>query len=196
MRRAEISFAVAGMLLAASLLSAVSAPRPSSRASTPSSMLARSMPPSPSEQAATAPDGSLEALDQHGRSHVWKGATGHLTLLEFSASWCAPCRWTLPRLEVVARAHPSLRVLAVSVDERRQGRDELVTALDLSLPMLWDEGHRIAEHYAPRAMPTTLLISPDGKVLHTALGSSRDDWDELVRRVEDELRSLRHRGQP
>ena len=200
MRRPEISFAVAGTLLAAwllaaPLLAAGSAAGPSSRASTPSSMLARSM-PSGSVQAATAPDGSLEALDQHGRSHVWKGETGHLTLLEFSASWCAPCRWTLPRLEALARAHPSLRVLAVSVDERRQGRDELVTALDLSLPMLWDEGHRIAEHYAPQAMPATLLISPEGKVLHTALGSSRDDWDDLVRRVENELGSLRHRGQP
>lgn len=195
MRRAEISFAVAGMLLAASMLAAGPAPGRSSRASTPSSLLARPI-PSPAVQAATAPDESLEALDQHGRGHVWKGATGHLTLLEFSASWCAPCRWTLPRLEALARAHPSLRVLAVSVDERRQGRDELVSALDLSLPMLWDERHRIAEHYAPGAMPTTLLISPEGKVLHTALGSSRDDWDELVRRVENELRSLRHRGQP
>jgi thiol-disulfide isomerase/thioredoxin len=194
MRRPEISFAVAGALLAASMLSAGSAPGPSSRASTLSSVLVRSM-PSPSVQAATGPDEPSEALDQLGRSHVWKGASGHLTLLEFSASWCAPCRWTLPRLEALARAHPSLRVLAVSVDERREGRDELVNALDLSLPMLWDDGHRIAEHYAPRAMPATLLLSPEGKVLHTALGSSRDDWDELVRRVEDELQA-RPGGQP
>jgi thiol-disulfide isomerase/thioredoxin len=126
-------------------------------------------------------------FDQHGRSHAWQGSTGQLTLLEFAASWCAPCRTTLPRLEAFARQHPDLRVLAVSVDERREGRDELVTALELGLPMLWDEDHRIAEHYEPQAMPAAFLISPAGKVLHTALGSRIDDWEELVRRVEEEL---------
>lgn len=125
------------------------------------------------------------ALDQYGRSHVWKGPSGRLTVLEFAASWCAPCRTTLPRLEEFARAHPELRVVTVSVDERPQGRDELVTALHLDLPMLWDEEHRIAEHYQPAAMPATFLIAPGGEVLHTALGSRQDDWEELVRRVEE-----------
>ena len=127
------------------------------------------------------------ARDQHGRSHTWLGPTGQLTLLEFAASWCAPCRQTLPRLEAFAREHPDLRVLAVSVDERREGRDELVGTLGLTLPMLWDEGHRIAGHYQPRAMPAAFLISPAGEVLHVAGGSRGDDWEGLVRRVEQEL---------
>jgi cytochrome c biogenesis protein CcmG/thiol:disulfide interchange protein DsbE len=131
------------------------------------------------------------ALDQHGRSHAWKGPSGELTLLDFAASWCAPCAKTLPRLEAFAREHPDLRVVTVSVDERRQGRDDLVASLHLGLPMLWDEGHRIAEHYQPRAMPAAFLISPSGEVLHTALGSGDEEWDELVRRVQEELRRVR-----
>jgi thiol-disulfide isomerase/thioredoxin len=148
-------------------------------------------------RAAAAPSKEpASALDQHGRAHAWQGATGELTLLEFSASWCAPCRWTLPRLQALALQHPDLRVLAVSVDERRQGRDQLVKALSLTLPMLWDEGHRIAEHYAPQAMPATLLISPAGQVLHTALGSGLDDWELLVHRVEEELKRGRVKAAP
>ena len=135
---------------------------------------------------ARAADPSV-ATDQLGRSYVWRGPTGQLTLLEFAASWCVPCRKTLPRLEGFAREHSDLRVLVVSVDERRQGRDELVDSLHLSLPMLWDEDHRIAEHYQPKAMPTAFLISPTGEVLYTALGSRTDDWEKLVRRIEEEL---------
>lgn len=131
------------------------------------------------------------ALDQHGRSHAWKGPTGQLTLLEFAASWCAPCVKTLPRLEAFARQHPDLRILAVSVDERQQGRDDLIASLHLTLPMLWDEGHRIAEHYQPQAMPAAFLIAPSGEVLHTVLGSRNEDWDQLVRLVEEELRRVR-----
>lgn len=134
------------------------------------------------------------ALDQHGRGHAWRGPTGRLTLLEFAASWCAPCRQTLPRLEAFARRHPDLRVLTVSVDERREGRDELVASLGLTLPMLWDEDYRIAEHYRPQAMPSALLISPTGEVLYTALGSRTADWNELVRRVEQQLARERTQG--
>jgi thiol-disulfide isomerase/thioredoxin len=124
---------------------------------------------------------------------LWRGPSGRLTLLEFAASWCVPCRKTLPRLESFARAHPDLRVLTVSVDEQRAGRDQLVASLHLSLPMLWDEHHQIAEHYQPPAMPSAFLVAPDGKVLYTAPGSRTDEWQELVRRVEDELRKVSER---
>jgi thiol-disulfide isomerase/thioredoxin len=123
-------------------------------------------------------------LDQFGRSHRWEGATGQLTLIEFAASWCAPCRRTLPRLEEFARTHPQVRVLVVSVDERREGRDALVDALRLSLPVIWDEEHRIAERFQPEAMPAAVLVSPAGEVLSTARGSRHDDWDRLVRQIE------------
>jgi thiol-disulfide isomerase/thioredoxin len=143
---------------------------------------------------ARAPEPAV-ALDQHGRIHAWLGPTGKLTLLEFAASWCAPCRQTLPRLEAFAREHPGLRVLVISVDERREGRDELVASLGLSLPMVWDENHRIAEHYQPQAMPSAFLISPAGDVLHVARGSRADDWEEVVRRIERELQRERGAGE-
>ena len=141
-------------------------------------------------------DAPAVALDQHGRSHAWKGPSGQLTLLDFAASWCAPCAKTLPRLEAFAHQHPDLRVLTVSVDERRKGRDDLVASLHLDLPMLWDEGHRIAEHYQPEAMPAAFLIAPSGEVLHTALGSGDKEWNELVHRVEDELQRARRDHAP
>jgi thiol-disulfide isomerase/thioredoxin len=123
-------------------------------------------------------------LDQFGHSHRWEGGTGQLTLIEFAASWCAPCRKTLPRLEEFARSHPQVRVLVVSVDERREGRDALVDALHLSLPVIWDEEHRIAERFQPEAMPAAVLLSAAGEVLSTARGSRQDDWERLVRRIE------------
>ncbi len=127
------------------------------------------------------------ALDQDGRGHAWEGPSGRLTLLEFAASWCAPCRKTLPRLEAFARRYPELRVLVVDVDERREDRDALAASLGLTVPMLWDEDHAIAEHYRPEAMPAAFLISPDGEVLDTSLGSRTDEWERFVRQVEEQL---------
>ena len=130
------------------------------------------------------PAASGSELDQHGGSHDWKGSPGAHTVIDFAASWCAPCRKVLPRLEAFARSHREVRILVVSVDERQEGRDRLVESLDLTLPVIWDEESRIAEHYQPRAMPATFVIDPDGRVVYSHTGSDRRSWDEFVAFVE------------
>jgi thiol-disulfide isomerase/thioredoxin len=129
---------------------------------------------------ALAASPSPEATDQHGAAHAWRGPFERLTVLDFAASWCAPCRHTLPRLEVYAAEHPDLRFLVVSVDEKVEGRDRLVESLGLRLPVLWDEGHAIAEHYEPEALPVTLVLDREGAVVFRSRGSSERGWRELV----------------
>jgi thiol-disulfide isomerase/thioredoxin len=124
--------------------------------------------------------GAAEELDQQGRGHAWKGASGRLTVIDFAASWCGPCRKTLPRLDQLARERPGLRILVVSVDERREGRDELVRSLSLTLPVLWDQDGKIAEHFQPPAMPSTFVVSPQGEILGTFGGSGTKEWAALL----------------
>jgi len=121
-----------------------------------------------------------EARDQHGVAHAWQGPFERLTVLDFAASWCAPCRHTLPRLEAYAAQHPELPILVVSVDEKEEGRDRLVASLGLRLPVLWDEGHAIAQHYEPEALPTTLVLDPAGEVILRSRGSTDRAWRELL----------------
>lgn len=128
--------------------------------------------------------GSTPALDQHGEERAWKGGSGHYTLVDFAASWCAPCRTTLPRVEELAHRFPELEVLVVSVDDRVEGRDSLVESLGLELPVLWDADYAIAEHYQPSGMPATFLVDPEGHVVYRHTGSALKDWRQLVELVE------------
>ena len=126
-----------------------------------------------------------EELDQHGVAHPWRGPeVERHTVLDFAASWCAPCLKTLPHLEALAKRTPSIRFLVVSVDDEVAGRDSLVEQLDLELPVLWDEHYAIADHYEPPAMPTTLILDPQGEVIFTHTGSDREAWDQFVETVE------------
>ena len=107
-----------------------------------------------------------------------------MTVVDFAASWCAPCWRSLPELQKLAKAHPDMRFLVVSVDESAQGRDKLVRQLELGLPVLWDEDRSIAEHYRPKAMPTTVVVDEKGQVLGTFEGSGKESWQGLVALVE------------
>lgn len=118
--------------------------------------------------------------DQAGRAHEWKGASAGYTVVDFAASWCTPCWAVLPRLEKYAAEHPGIRVLAVSVDDKIAGRDLLVSKLKLTIPILWDEKHRIAEHYRPEGMPYTVVLDPSGNVVYRHTGSAMKEWDALV----------------
>ena len=120
------------------------------------------------------------ALDQHGSEHPWSGATGHYTVIDFAASWCGPCWKTLPELEELAKAHPSVVFLVVSVDDEVKGRDRLVADVPLTLPTLWDEDYAIAEHYRPAAMPATFVLDPEGELIYHHAGSTEKDWRAFV----------------
>ena len=128
-----------------------------------------------------------QPLDQNGQTHEWRKPTGKVTLIEFAASWCSPCRRTLPRLEAYAKERPDVRALVVSIDETRAGRDKLVKWLNLTVPVLWDQNREIRTHYRPRAIPTTYVLSPQGDIVYTSVGSEQKDWDDLVRFVEQKL---------
>ena len=118
--------------------------------------------------------------DQHGTAHAWSGPSAGYTVLDFAASWCTPCWAVLPRLEKYASEHPEIRVVAVSVDDEVTGRDLLVSKLKLTIPVLWDEKHRIAEHYRPDGMPYTVVLDPSGKFVYHHTGSAAKEWDAMV----------------
>lgn len=136
-------------------------------------------------RAATPP--AAYALDQDGRQQAWRGGVGELTVLDFAATWCTPCRRSLPRLQEFQDSHPELRVVVISVDDTKAARDRLVADLGLHLPVVWDEAHEIAEHYRPQAMPATVVLDATGEVVLRTTGSDEDDWQRLVAFVEARL---------
>jgi thiol-disulfide isomerase/thioredoxin len=72
----------------------------------------------PENAAYPAPTVHFQALS--GAPFSLEKQRGRVVFLEFYASWCTPCRVSLPLVESFARSHPQVRVIPVDVGEPRE----------------------------------------------------------------------------
>ena len=112
-----------------------------------------------------APDFSLPVLGG-GPSKSLSGTHGKVRYLDFWASWCAPCRVSIPEMiglqDELGRQH--FEVIAINVDEHV---DEALRFLDrypVNYDNLSDPEGMTAEAYALPGMPTSFVINPEGRV--------------------------------
>ena len=87
-------------------------------------------------------------------------------LLNFWATWCAPCRLEMPAFQQRYRelAPEGLQVLAVNFDESEEEVRAFQQELDLSFPLLLDPGGMVQRIYRVLGYPTTYLVDRDGVI--------------------------------
>lgn len=99
--------------------------------------------------------------------------TGHVTLVNIWATWCAPCRAEMPAMEELYQAFKDqgFRIAAVSVDEGGPS-DVMAFARELSLTfdILHDRDGRIQQQYRTTGVPESFLIDGDGVIVRKQIG--------------------------
>jgi cytochrome c biogenesis protein CcmG/thiol:disulfide interchange protein DsbE len=91
---------------------------------------------------------------------------GKVTLIVFWATWSAPDKQELVKIEEIYRRYGSanLAILALSIDDEPASLTEFAKTYGLRFPIGWDAGHRIANSYRPRTEPTTYVVDGDGVI--------------------------------
>ncbi len=130
-----------------------------------------------------APDFTLPSLD--GQTVRLSDLRGKAVLLNFWATWCAPCRLEMPTIDKAYQEYKSrgLEILAVSLDA---GSNSVVKhfmqELKLDFPVLLDPDMEVLRLYRQFSIPATFLIDKQGIVRHRELGY-RDWTDPESRRL-------------
>jgi thiol-disulfide isomerase/thioredoxin len=115
-----------------------------------------------------APDVAVTRVDPgpgESREFRLSAEHGHPVLLDFWATWCGPCKQSLPILEEVYKrqAPRGLRVLAVNTSDDEATVRSFAARLKLQLPMALDTG-QAAARYGVTTIPHLVLIGGDGMV--------------------------------
>lgn len=131
---------------------------------------------------ATAPDFDLPrigAADGAPRVRL-RDARGQVTVVDFWATWCAPCRDSFPAYERLVAERKDVTFVAVSVDEEPGGIPAFVEETGVTFPVAWDEGQAVSQRYAPPTMPTSYVIDKSGVVRFVHAGFRAGDEGELA----------------
>ena len=94
---------------------------------------------------------------------AWRG---HAVLVNFWATWCAPCRKELPMFETLYRRHRSqgLEVVAISIDEGASRTDVQALARGLTYPVTMVHDASRNGFAMPDALPLTYVIDAQGVI--------------------------------
>ena len=128
---------------------------------------------------APAPEIALNALYKDGKDGG--GAVklselkGRWVLVNFWATWCAPCRDEMPSLEMLNRRFGDrVTMLAVSVDDDQAQVARFFGDTKPTFTVLWDKDKQFTRTYGTSKFPETYLISPEGRVAAKFTGPR--DW--------------------
>jgi thiol-disulfide isomerase/thioredoxin len=97
---------------------------------------------------------------------------GRVVLLDFWASWCKPCKQSMPWLSMLQRKHAGegLQIVAVSVDTEERAMLARLGEIDPGIVVVFDPQGVLVAQYDPEGMPTSFLIDRTGKVQASHLG--------------------------
>lgn len=101
-----------------------------------------------------------------GAPYVLKQHRGRVVFLDFYASWCEPCRISLPLVEKFARAHPEVDVIPIDVGEPRTVAEAFARVHHLENVAL-DPQALSRGFFQIQGFPTMVVIDPQGRVRAT-----------------------------
>jgi peroxiredoxin len=119
------------------------------------------------------PAPEFEAQDLTGKSIRLESLRGKYVLVDFWATWCAPCIAELPRLQEAYRKYhgTGFEILAVSLDETRTPVVDFVKVRKLPWLQLHNgtAGADMVEAFGVSSIPATYLLDPEGKIVRLDL---------------------------
>jgi thiol-disulfide isomerase/thioredoxin len=133
------------------------------------------------------PPPALELNDLQGRAHRLADYRGRVVLVNFWATWCAPCREEMPSIQRLKQrfANRPFVVLAVNVDEPEARIHKFLSELPLDFPVLLDPEGRTTKAWKVRVLPASFVIARDGRIRYTVTGDLDWNGNEIAARLSE-----------
>lgn len=138
--------------------------------------------------AETGPDFTLKS--NTGKNIRLAELRGNVVMLNFWASWCAPCRKEMPLLDGLSDRYGAagFTLLGVNVEKDGTAGDKIIKELGVKFPILYDSESKVSQAYNVDAMPTTVMIDKSGEIRYVNRGYRAGDEDKYRKQIRELIR--------
>jgi thiol-disulfide isomerase/thioredoxin len=129
---------------------------------------------------------SLQGTDLQGSAVSLATGRGRVSVVNFWASWCAPCRAESADLEAVARAQPAVAFVGVNEDHTNKAAAiSFARSRGLSYPSVFDPDDKIVGAWNVPDLPQTFIVDATGRIAARFLGAvTKDELTTMLARVQ------------
>jgi cytochrome c biogenesis protein CcmG/thiol:disulfide interchange protein DsbE len=111
--------------------------------------------------------------------------------VDFWASWCKPCRQSIPWLNTLRERYGAsgLTVIGVNVDAERRDAERFLRDVPIEFEVVFDPDGALARQFKVQAMPSTYIFDRTGKIVETHLGfrdAKKDEKEAAIRNLLDQ----------
>jgi peroxiredoxin len=117
---------------------------------------------------------------------------GKVVLINFWATWCPPCRAELPLLQanIYDRIKdPNFAVVCISRGEEADVVKKFIGENKYTFPVYLDSATNTYKLFATRYIPRSFVVGKDGKVKWASVGFRKEEFGEMIRLIEAELKN-------
>ena len=142
--------------------------------------------PSSELEGKPAPDFTLQ--DMNGKDVALKDLRGKVVVLDLWATWCPPCRASLPHLDKLHEAlkDKGVKVYAMNVQEDKADVEQFIKNTGLKTPVILDSNGAVSQKYKVTGIPQTVIIGKDGKVAKVFIGFGGEESAKVMRAAVEE----------
>jgi peroxiredoxin len=143
-------------------------------------------PPKPLGEGDVAPNITLNLLT--GETKSLTDYRGKVVVLDFWATWCAPCRFTMPKMIQLHHRYRDRNVVVIGVAVDATSRAEIeqfVQEMGVDYPIAVDSDSAAKGAYQVRSLPTLFILDKEGNILQRMEGY---DPQSTIQTLEDTVR--------
>jgi thiol-disulfide isomerase/thioredoxin len=100
------------------------------------------------------------------------GKKGNIMILNFWATWCAPCKKEMPSLDQLSKKYPDILIYPINLEKPNKDKaKKFFTDLEISkLKIYFDPKFSLVKLFNMRGVPTSILIDKNGKEFGRVIG--------------------------